>query len=666
MNGFEVVPSWLTPTVIFCVLNLVIGTIFLIQGLKPHNKAPKSSENDALSPPQLARAPSLFERVNSIKLSFSRSENRDLVPVSTVHEDVLINHDQDRAHQSPEGSDFRVTRSKSDTGAKASSTAPSVSVVMKKSASEKVAASEKEDGRKLWQLGGGDEAVDARADDFIKRFRQQLKMQRLDSLLRTWCLIKVFNKKIIRNDSQAIRLASTDYGDIVHQNPSAVLYPSSINDITDLIKSSINNVRPFTIAARGNGHSVRGQAMASNGVVVNMKSLGEIGVRIRVSFNPSLGFYADVGGEQLWIDVLHETLKHGLMPVSWTDYVYLTVGGTLSNAGIGGQAFLHGPLISNVLELDVITGTGTFITCSKTKNSDLFFGVLGGLGQFGIITRARIILKKAPTRVKWVRLLYSDFSIFTTDQEHLISSSSPNYVEGFIVASETTPSSWPSFSSSTSDRNGVTSLLKNKGLLYTIELVKYYDDQSASTIDEEFQRLLQELNFIPGIAFNKDVPIFDFLTRVGDLENPETIQAHPWLNLFIPKSRIQDFNSQILVDMIPRFNDTNGLCIFYPLNKNKWDDRMSAVIPDEDVFYTIGLLHSSNPNTFEKFDELNNEILRLSEKAGIKVKQYLPYIKSKEDWVKHFGSKWSIFQKRKTMFDPKMILSRGQRIFNVA
>lgn len=39
------------------------------------------------------------------------------------------------------------------------------------------------------------------------------------------------------------------------------------------------------------------------------------------------------------------------------------------------------------------------MTCSETKNSDLFFGALGGLGQFGIITRARIALERAPKRV---------------------------------------------------------------------------------------------------------------------------------------------------------------------------------------------------------------------------------------------------------------------------
>ena len=42
--------------------------------------------------------------------------------------------------------------------------------------------------------------------------------------------------------------------------------------------------------------------------------------------------------------------------VSWTDYLYLAVGGTLSNAGISGQTFRHGHQISNVYEMDVLTG----------------------------------------------------------------------------------------------------------------------------------------------------------------------------------------------------------------------------------------------------------------------------------------------------------------------
>jgi cytokinin dehydrogenase len=66
--------------------------------------------------------------------------------------------------------------------------------------------------------------------------------------------------------------------------------------------------------------------------------------------------HVDVWGGELWIDVLRSTLEHGLAPKSWTDYLYLSVGGTLSNGGISGQAFNHGPQISNVYELDVVTG----------------------------------------------------------------------------------------------------------------------------------------------------------------------------------------------------------------------------------------------------------------------------------------------------------------------
>lgn len=166
-----------------------------------------------------------------------------------------------------------------------------------------------------------------------------------------------FSSKL-RFDPESIDSASTDYGHMVHNSPSAVLYPTSVHDITGLISFAFKSTINFTVSARGRGHSTRGQSMADNGVVVDMKSLREanrVG-GVRVSRSETLGSYADVGGEQLWIDVLRETMKHGLAPVSWTDYLYLSVGGTLSNAGISGQSFRYGPQISNVFEMDVVTG----------------------------------------------------------------------------------------------------------------------------------------------------------------------------------------------------------------------------------------------------------------------------------------------------------------------
>lgn len=167
---------------------------------------------------------------------------------------------------------------------------------------------------------------------------------------------------MINTTPSLIQEASNDYGNIVHEFPRGVLRPSSLQQITDLIRSSNDSSAPFTVAVRGRGHSVRGQAMAGGGVVVDMSSLRENrgGGGIRVCGNSRSGFYADVGAEQLWVDVARAALAKGLAPVSWTDYLYLSVGATLSNGGIGGQTFLHGPQISDVLQLDVITGNYFF------------------------------------------------------------------------------------------------------------------------------------------------------------------------------------------------------------------------------------------------------------------------------------------------------------------
>ncbi|KAJ8750947.1 hypothetical protein K2173_016128 [Erythroxylum novogranatense] len=478
----------------------------------------------------------------------------------------------------------------------------------------------------------------------------------------------------LRADPEAIVSASSDYGNIVHRMPAAVLYPSSTDDMVSLIKFAYDNYStPLSIAARGRGHSVRGQATAPNGLVVDMMSLRKSKnvTGIRVSKNPSLGSYVDVGGEQLWSDVLHATLEHGLAPVSWTDYLYLSIGGTLSNAGISGQSFRYGPQISNVYEMDVITGKGELVTCSAKKNSELFYAVLGGLGQFGIITRARISLQPAPKRVNWIRMLYSDFSTFTADQERLISvngrrqSNALDYVEGSLLIGS--PNNWRS-SFPSSDIPKIMSLVNQHGIIYCLEVVKYYDDHTQHTVDKELQELLKGLSFNAGFAFQRDVSFVQFLERVRREELKLHSQGlwevrHPWLNLFLPKSRISDFNSGVFRDIVLKRNITTGLVLVYPMNRNKWDERTSAVIPEEDVFYTVGFLHSSGFDGWQAFDDQNREVLDFCDKAGIEIKQYFPHYKTREDWSNHFGSKWSMFQARKARFDPKRMLSPGQMIF---
>lgn len=91
---------------------------------------------------------------------------------------------------------------------------------------------------------------------------------------------------------------------------------------------------------------------------------------------------------------------------------------------------------------------------------------------------------------------------------------------------------------------------------------------------------------------------------------------------------------------------------------------MSIVTPDEEIFYCVGLLHSGENDNWKMLDDQNQQILEFCDEAGINIKQYLPHYNTREQWMKHFGPKWTTFEQRKTRFDPKKLLSPGQRIFN--
>lgn len=143
-----------------------------------------------------------------------------------------------------------------------------------------------------------------------------------------------------------------DFGRIIEENPSAILNPKSPQEISQLIGSIFSkNTKYIQIAPRGAAHSTYGQSETLGGIIINMTLLPTL-IKVEKEF-------VDVSGGVLWVEVLKVTLKHGLTPRSWTDYLYLTIGGTLSVGGISGQSFKFGPQISNVLELDVITGNGS-------------------------------------------------------------------------------------------------------------------------------------------------------------------------------------------------------------------------------------------------------------------------------------------------------------------
>ncbi|KAK9069243.1 hypothetical protein SSX86_013359 [Deinandra increscens subsp. villosa] len=471
-----------------------------------------------------------------------------------------------------------------------------------------------------------------------------------------------------------IHHASKDFGNRFSFLPAAVLYPKSVSDISNLVTYifQMGPTSSLTIAPRGHGHSLEGQAQAHQGVVINMETLGKSQeMHFHISANMKTPF-VDVSAGELWINILHESLKHGFAPKSWTDYLHLTVGGTLSNAGISGQAFRHGPQINNVYQLQVVTGTGEVVTCTENKNSDLFYGVLGGLGQFGIITRAHIALEPAPKMVKWMKVLYMDFATFTKDQEQLISSNgSFDYVEGFVLINRNgLLNNWRS-SFKNKDPAQASGFVSEGKTVFCLEIAKYFKQEDMDTIDQKVENLLSKLNYNESTLFISEVSYVEFLDRVHVSEMKLQEKGlwdvpHPWLNLLVPKSKIHKFADEVFGKILT--DTSNGPILIYPVDKSRWNTKTSMVTPKENVFYLVAFLSSAMPSStrtdgLEYILSQNKRILEVCETANLETKQYLPHYKTQEQWRKHFGGQWEDFLRRKLKYDPLAILTPGQRIF---
>lgn len=464
--------------------------------------------------------------------------------------------------------------------------------------------------------------------------------------------------------------AAKDFGNIYHLLPSAILYPKSVHDISLVIKHvfEMGFSSELKVAAKGHGHSIQGQAQAHNGIVINMESLKGLEMKFHKGQVP----YVDVYGGELWINILHESIKHGLAPKSWTDYLHLTVGGTLSNAGISGQAFRHGPQIDNVYQLEVVTGKGEVVTCSDTQNSELFYAVLGGLGQFGIITRARISLEPSPKMVKWIRVLYSDFVIFTKDQEKLISSDNAfDYIEGFVIINRTGLINNWRLSFNPKDPLRASEFNSEGRTLFCLEMALYFNPEESDTINLKMESLLSKLDYIPSTVFLSDVSYVEFLDRVHVSEINLRAKGlwevpHPWMNLLIPNSRIHDFGKEVFGKILT--DTSNGPILIYPVNKSRWNNRTSMVTPDEDELFLVAFLSSAMPSStgpdgLEQILTQHRRILEFCESAQMGVKQYLPHYTTQKEWQTHFSLKWENFVQRKMDYDPLAILAPGQKIF---
>jgi cytokinin dehydrogenase len=429
-------------------------------------------------------------------------------------------------------------------------------------------------------------------------------------------------------DPTSLQNAADDFGHIVHRTPVAVLRPGSINDIVVMVRFC--NRHQIPVAARGQGHSTFGQPQVKDGLVIDMATLSD------VRHIGSDRAVVDAGA--VWSAVLIDALVDGKAPPVLTDYLELSVGGTLSVGGIGGTTFQYGFQVDNVLSLDVVTGEGRLVTCSTRRNRDLFEAVLAGLGQCALIVRATVRLVRSTSLVRHYLLNYSDLATLTSDQRLLIAARRFDFVQGQIVADEA--GNWS----------------------FVLEAAKYFNRPFES------DALLDGLH-CEGEAVIEDLPYFDFQNRLAPtVAFLKSIGAwflpHPWINLFLPSSVVDNYVSRLLAELTP---DPTTPILLYPFWSGR-SKRPMLQIPAEPVVFLLALLRTAPPDraVVEAMVKSNRTLFERARDVG--GKQYpigaIPFRRA--DWVEHFGDQWRKLVAAKRRYDPNGILTPGQGIFRPA
>lgn len=431
----------------------------------------------------------------------------------------------------------------------------------------------------------------------------------------------------IRTNQDALAEAGHDFGHLVNHRPAVVLRAGSARDVSAVLRLAAR--LGVAVAPRGRGHSTFGQCQVPDGVVIDMRGLVAIG--------PIEGNQVTVGAGASWRSVLTASLPHGLTPPVLTDYLDLSVGGTLSVGGIGGTSHRHGLQTDHVEGLDVVTGDGQIQSCSRHHQPALFSAVLGGLGQHGIITTVTLRLTPAPTTVYRAKLYYPTISALIDDQRTLLRSGRIDFLQGEVLPGET---GWRYLLHAASYGPAASNWQLWSGL---------HDDRAAVEIEQ-----LSYLEFADRLATGEA-----YLRSTGEWFHP-----HPWWNAFLPGSTAPRFLAELTAELTTDDLGPSGLVLVYPIFTAPLTTPLVRV-PDESVVFLVSLLRTSTPHTpaARRAVAANRYWYDGARRLGGTMYPVGAIPFDTADWAHHFGDRWPAFAEAKDRYDPHRILCPGQGCF---
>ncbi len=166
------------------------------------------------------------------------------------------------------------------------------------------------------------------------------------------------------------------------RNPAIDKHPAvivQVRGVTD-IQLAVNFAREHKLltAVRCGGHSFSGQSVCDGGMMIDMATMP--GVRI----DPENKRAWVTGGSLLGL-LDRESMAHNLVTTMGT-VSHTGVGGLVTGGGLGRLSRRFGMAIDNLVSVDMVTADGSFVHADATENPDLFWGVRGGGGNFGIVS----------------------------------------------------------------------------------------------------------------------------------------------------------------------------------------------------------------------------------------------------------------------------------------
>jgi FAD/FMN-containing dehydrogenase len=436
---------------------------------------------------------------------------------------------------------------------------------------------------------------------------------------------------------------AVDAGRIATGLPAAVLRPGSAADVARMVGYCRRHRIP--VAARGLGNTTGGQALVPDGVVVEGRALA--GIRsIRASDGPPMNARATVGAGTTWLELARAAATHGLAIPAATGYLDLTVGGTLSVGGIP-SAVASGAQVDHVHELEVVTGDGELRRCSQAAEPALFEAVLGGLGQFGIITEATVALVPAPATVRGWSIGYPDLAAFFADLRTLVRRGEATEVFG----------DWW--------RPG------EAGEVHHLNAFAYAGPDGPP----DGAHLLRGLRADPATAVVRDAGYLEHVTRideaVADLRAEIGWDAlpKPWVTVWLPDSRVEEVVGAVLTGLTPADVGMGGFVLLYTHHRSALT-RPSLRLPAPDgseLVHLFTVMTAGPPDAGPGFGaamlERNRLLLDRAVAAGGTRYAIGTVAFGPEDWRAHYGGRWERLAALKRRYDPAGILTPGQRVF---